>query len=138
MGFNNIGGGMNITIQLGGPQANPQGGNEGPQSFQPRFDSAKERLDNNKGDSEALKDLRNLKKDVDSTLRNEQSKECGGNMSQQEMMEKLLGMIMQLLQQVLGGGDEEGEGDGDGNGPARKDGKPDSKTPQLTISIPLA
>lgn len=137
MGFNNIGGGgMNITIQLGGPQANPQGGNEGPQSFQPRFDSAKERLDNNKGDSEALKDLRNLKKDVDSTLRNEQSKECGGNMSMQEMLEKLLSMIMQLLQQVLGGGDEEGEGDG--NSAPQKDGKTDSKAPQLTISIPLA
>lgn len=142
MGFNNnIGGGMNITIQLGGTPPDPSGGTGGFLSFQPRFDSAKERLDNNKGDSDALKDLRSLKKDVDSTLQKEQAKECGGNMSQQEMMEKLLGMIMQLLQQVLGGGDEEGEGDGEGegegNGAGKPGGRPDTKGPQLTITIPL-
>lgn len=132
MGFNNIGGGMNITIQLGGAAANPQSSNEGPQSFQPRFDSAKSRLDNNRGDSEALKDLRDLKKDVDSALHKEVSKEYG-NMKQQDMLEKLLAMIMQLLQQVIGG-DEEGEGEGKG----KKEGKTDSKGPHLTITIPLA
>ncbi len=133
MGFNNIGGGMNITISLGNPAGNggqPPGGEV--QALQIRFDDAKARLDKNKGDSEALQDLRNLKKDVDSTLRKETAKECGGSSSKQEQLAQLLDMILQVLQQVMGG--EEGCG-GEGEDGAEPSNPNGSSGLHVTISL---
>jgi hypothetical protein len=145
MGLGNIGAGAtNITINnIGGPLANLQAGAD-PQNFQPRFDNLKAQLDANKGDSEALKGLRDLKKDVDSAVSKEAAKE-NADVKQQEMMEALLGMIMQLLRQILGGDeDEKGGGGGGGGGGCsrkgkpeqRKEGKPEqSATGSVTITI---
>lgn len=122
MGFSNIGAGMNITITLGGPQGAgmPQGGDI--PAFQIRFGNAKDRLDRNRGDSDALQDLRNLKKEVDAAVQKEAHKECSGNSGRQDTLEQLLDMIMQLLQMVMGG-DEEGEDEEEGKskekGPGR-------------------
>jgi hypothetical protein len=128
MGLGNIGAGAtNITINnIGGPLANPQAGAD-PQNFQPRFENFKAQLDANKGDSEALKGLRDLKKEVDSAVSKEAAKE-NAYVKQQEMMEALLGMIMQLLRQILGGDEEGGGGGGGGGGGCgRKQGKPEQK-----------
>jgi hypothetical protein len=116
MGFNSVGGGnMNVSITMGGSPGAGSGDNGGIQGMQLRFDNSKERLDNNQGDQGALQDLRTLKKDVDSALQKETAKENSGEAKMQDMLEQLLQMIMDLLQQVIGG-DEEEEGKGKGKG----------------------
>lgn len=128
MGFNSVGGGnMNVSITLGGPQGGGSGDNGGIQGMQLRFDNSKERLDNNQGDQGALQDLRNLKKDVDSALQKETAKENSGEAKMQDMLEQLLQMVMDLLQQVMGG-DEEEEGKGKGEGEGKCKGGSKGKT----------
>lgn len=123
MAFNGVGGGMNITIHMGNPQGNTSGANNGGfDGLQFRFDNAKDKLGNDKGDQGALQDLRNLKKDVDSALQKETAKENSGEAKMQDMLEQLLEMIMELLQEVMGG-DEEGKGKGDGKGKCKGDHK---------------
>lgn len=117
MGFNGVGGGnMNITIQMGGPQGGPPGANNGGfEGLQLRFNDSKDKLDNDKGDQNALQDLRNLKKDVDSALQKETAKENSGEAKMQDMLEQLLQMVMDLLQEIMGG-DEDGKEKGDDKG----------------------
>jgi hypothetical protein len=117
MGFNSVGGGnMNVSITLGNPPGGGSGDNGGIQGMQIRFDNSKERLDNNQGDQGALQDLRNLKKDVDSALQKETARANSGEAKMQDMLAELLEMIMDLLQQVIGGDEEEEEEEGKGKG----------------------
>ncbi|HET7862950.1 MAG TPA: hypothetical protein VFL86_00960 [Burkholderiaceae bacterium] len=146
MGFSNIGGGggMNINLNVGGVQGGvgAQGGGDIP-ALQLRFDNAKDRLDRNRGDSDAQRDLRDLKKDVDNALHKESSKEDGGNSIKQEMLEQLLNMIMQLLQQILGGDEAEGDkdnghgsgGSGGGGGGGKKKHPAKGQGPSVQITI---
>ncbi len=117
MGFNSVGGGnMNFTIQMGNPQGNASGAiNGGLEGLQGRFNDSKDKLSNDKGDQNALQDLRNLKKDVDSALQKETAKENSGEAKMQDVLEQLLQMVMDLLQEVMGG-DEDGKGKGDDKG----------------------
>jgi hypothetical protein len=117
MGFNSVGGGnMNVSITMGGTQGAGSGDNGGVEGMRLSFDNSKEKLDNNPGDQGALQDLRTLKKDVDSALQKETAKENSGEAKMQDTLEQLLQMIMDLLQQVIGGDEEEEEGKGKGKG----------------------
>ena len=120
MGINSfVGNNMNFAIQMGGTPPSASGAsNGGLDGLQDRFNSAKDKLGNDKTDQGALQDLRTLKKDVDSALQKEVAKENSGEAKMQDMLEKLLEMVMELLQEVMGG-DEKGEGKGadkDGGG----------------------
>ena len=134
MGFNGVGGGnMNITIQLGGTQGSTSGNNNGGfQGMQIRFDSANDRLSNDKGDQNALQDLRNLNKDVDAALQKEEEKEM------QDMMMELLGMIMDLLKEVTGDEDGgSGGGDGKCKGGSKSHGQDKDKSQDSGLQVQI-
>jgi hypothetical protein len=126
MGFNGIGNTINIVNQLGGMPASPLGAvTDGLDGLKSRFETAKDKLDNNKGDQNALQELQTLMKDVDATMQKTVAKENPGNSAMHAMLEQLLGMILEVL--MSGEGDDDkrkckggpkGHCEGHGEGPA--------------------
>lgn len=103
---------MSMTITFNGSQGT-QGtqGNEGSsggskaEELQSRFDDIKSQPDG----AQKTQDLKDLKKDVDSELKNEESKQGGGNEDMMKALMQLLQMIMQMLQKGQSGAGEEEE-----------------------------
>ncbi|HET7863280.1 MAG TPA: hypothetical protein VFL86_02635 [Burkholderiaceae bacterium] len=106
---------MSMSIQLNSGAQGAQGvqggagagGGGKAEELQGKFDALKDKPDG----AEKTQGLKDLKKDVDDAMKNEEKKEGGGDQKKLDQLMKLLEMIMQMLQQA-GGGGEGGGGKG--------------------------